>query len=385
MSERHEEHEAGWVVGQSAAQELALALAVAGNEGMLSSLSQEMAAFLQSLPPDWLAQWPAMLGDARSGGVVLEALAEMAGVLLEPDYSRATLAMRELTLPAALARVQAQGAARGLAVDPALAPAEQLATLASRLTEAVYREADLVPQADLMRRLRRAFAWLPHLLRDGDRHLHFWHWLDRFYYECFRPWRAARAPIATALEQQATEALGGASGPPPPALAWLAPQHPLRSLPTLGALAAGGQVRVFFWAEPFGLPDSWGLWPGLLAISFADPTGPFAQFRAHAAEVAARAAALGDPTRLSILRLIRHFGMVNTEIADYLGLARPTVSIHAKILREAGLIRSHPEGRLVRHALVPGAVHHLFRDLERFLDLPAEPEQDEIGGPSEEV
>ena len=69
--------------------------------------------------------------------------------------------------------------------------------------------------------------------------------------------------------------------------------------------------------------------------------------------------------------------MVNTEIADYLGLARPTVSIHAKILREAGLIRSHQDGRLVRHALVPGAVRHLFHDLERFLDLPAD-EKDEV-------
>ena len=374
MSEGRERDGAGWVVGQSAAQEVALALAVVGNEGTLSGLSEEMAALLHSVPPDWLAQWPEMLGDARSGGAVLEALAELAGVLLEPDYSRATLGMRELTLDAALRRVTAQAAQRGLAADPALAPAEQLADLATRLIQAVHQEADLVPQADLLRRLNRAVAWLPHLLRDGDRHVRFWHWLDRFYYECYRPWRAARTPLVTALEQQATAALGDSSGPAPPDLTWLAPQHPLRSLPALGALAQSGRVRVFFWAEPFGLPDSWGLWPGLLTVSFADPTGPFAQFRAHAAGLAARAAALGDPTRLGILRLIRHFGMVNTEIADYLGLARPTVSIHAKILREAGLIRSHADGRLVRHALVPGAVRHLFHDLERFLDLPEEEE-----------
>jgi ArsR family transcriptional regulator len=366
----------GWVVGQSAAQEVALALAVVGNEGTLSRLSEEMAALLHSVPPDWLAQWPAMLGDTRRGGPVLEALADLAGVLLERDYSRATLAMRELTLPAALERVQAQAAVRGLAADAALAPAAQLVDLATRLIRAFYQEADLVPQADLFRGLMRAVAWLPHLLRDGDQHVRFWHWLDRFYYECYRPWRAARTPLVTALEQQALAALGGPSGPPPPDLTWLAPQHPLRSLPALGALTGSGQVRVFFWAEPFGLPDSWGLWPGLLTVSFADPTGPFAQFRAHAADLAARTAALGDPTRLSILRLIRHFGMVNTEIADYLGLARPTVSIHAKILREAGLIRSHQDGRLVRHALVPGAVRHLFHDLERFLDLPDD-EKDE--------
>jgi DNA-binding transcriptional ArsR family regulator len=378
MDERREPHEGGWDVGQSAVQEVGLALTVIGNEGTISSLSEEMAALIHSVPPDWLAQWPELLGGAHHGGAVLETLADLAGVLLEPDYSRATLAMRALTLDTALHRVQARAAPYGVTADPTLTPGEQLPDLLTRVTEAIYRDAAMVPQADMLRRLNRAFAWLPHLLRDDERHLRFWHWLDRFYYECYRPWRAARAPIATALEQQAATALGGLHGSTPPDLTWLAAQHPLRSLPALGALVQRGRIRVFFWAEPFGLADSWGVGPGLLTVSFADPTGPFAQFRAHAADLATRAAALGDPTRLSILRLIRYFGMVNTEIADYLGLARPTVSIHAKILREAGLIRSHQEGRLVRHALVPGSVRQVFRDLERFLDLPDEEEQDEV-------
>jgi DNA-binding transcriptional ArsR family regulator len=286
--------------------------------------------------------------------------------------------MRELSLDAALRRVQAQAIGRGLTWDSDLAPAEQLLDLETRLSQAAYREAELVPQPDLLRRQNRAFAWLPRLLRDRERQMRFWHWLDRFYYECYRPWRAPRAPLLAALEQQATAALGGARGHGIPDLTWLSPQHPIHSLPALGTLVASGHIRVFFWVEPFGLPDSWDLWPGLLTVSFADATGPFAQFRAHAAQLAGRAAALGDPTRLSILRLIRHFGMVNTEIADYLGLARPTVSVHAKILREAGLIRSYPEGRLMRHALVPGAVRLLFHDLDRFLDLPDE--QDEPDG-----
>jgi DNA-binding transcriptional ArsR family regulator len=113
--------------------------------------------------------------------------------------------------------------------------------------------------------------------------------------------------------------------------------------------------------------------PGLLICSFAPPGNIYTQLHAAAAGIATRAAALGDPTRLVILRLIRHFGMINTEIADYLGLARPTVSVHAKILREAGLIRSHQEGRLVRHEIVPGEIRRFFRDLETFLDLDAEP------------
>jgi len=65
-------------------------------------------------------------------------------------------------------------------------------------------------------------------------------------------------------------------------------------------------------------------------------------------------------------------GMANTEIAEYLGMSRPTVSVHAKILRQAGLIRSRQDGRLVRHEIVPAEVRRLFHDLERFLDLPEE-------------
>ncbi len=64
--------------------------------------------------------------------------------------------------------------------------------------------------------------------------------------------------------------------------------------------------------------------------------------------------------------------MTNTDMAAYLGLSRPTVSIHAKVLREAGLIRSWEEGRITRHEIEPNAVKTLFGDLELFLDLPDE-------------
>ena len=76
------------------------------------------------------------------------------------------------------------------------------------------------------------------------------------------------------------------------------------------------------------------------------------------------------PTRLMILRMIRQFDLMNTEMADLLGLSRPTVSVHARILREAGLIRSYEDGRAVRHQIVPEAVRELFDDLEKLLDLP---------------
>jgi ArsR family transcriptional regulator len=93
-------------------------------------------------------------------------------------------------------------------------------------------------------------------------------------------------------------------------------------------------------------------------------------FTAITRGLAGRLAALSDPTRLFILRLIRNIDMTNTDMAEYLNLSRPTVSIHARILREVGLIRSHEDGRAVRHEIVPEEVHRLFRDLETYLDLP---------------
>ncbi len=62
------------------------------------------------------------------------------------------------------------------------------------------------------------------------------------------------------------------------------------------------------------------------------------------AELAALSKALGNPTRVQILRLlIRNRTCVCGEIVDALPLAQSTVSQHLKVLRDAGLIRSERE------------------------------------------
>jgi DNA-binding transcriptional ArsR family regulator len=155
-----------------------------------------------------------------------------------------------------------------------------------------------------------------------------------------------------------------------PDIAWLPSESPIHIFPELGQAVQDGRLGVFFGVEPFGLADSWTLLPRTLILSFAEPGLMYQNFMAFVDEVAERAKALGDPRRLMILRLIRHFGLVNTEIANYLGIARPTVSIHAKILLKAGLIHSHPEGRVTRHEIDPDEIRRLFRDLEQVLDLP---------------
>jgi DNA-binding transcriptional ArsR family regulator len=116
--------------------------------------------------------------------------------------------------------------------------------------------------------------------------------------------------------------------------------------------------------------DSWLLEDEFILISFAEAGSIYEGFIRFSEDVAKRSSALGDPTRLLILRLIRNFGMDNTSIAAYLGLSRPTVSVHAKILREAGLISSEKHGREIKHQIDIEEVHRLFSDLKDFLDLP---------------
>ena len=62
--------------------------------------------------------------------------------------------------------------------------------------------------------------------------------------------------------------------------------------------------------------------------------------------------ALGEPTRLSVFRLLvtaGHSGLVVGQIAEHLTVAPGTLSFHLKTLAHAGLITSRKEGTFVRY------------------------------------
>lgn len=104
-------------------------------------------------------------------------------------------------------------------------------------------------------------------------------------------------------------------------------------------------------------------------ISVSEPEALFQFAKDEIVELADKGKALGDPTRLGILRVIRHFDMDITEMANYFGLARPTVSIHIKKLREAGLVDSYDDGRSTRHRLNAKNVKALLDEIKVFLEL----------------
>lgn len=359
----------GWSVVQSIAVELDVALGAMIGVQWPDRIGQQFA-----VAEDWRDQWSELMGRPRPWPGVLGLLSLLADVEFEADYSKATLAMRELTLPVALQRAASYYAGYASAPEPTLPLEAQLIDLVSRGAQALDESIGL--QRSRPGELGRVVAYeverLVPLLRDGHLHVRFWHWLDRGYYEWYRPWREDRATLLATEEERALAGLGALEGEGPPSTGWLTPQHPLHNTPELQRAVAEQRVRVCFWVQPFGLFDSVAMGSAMVLLSFGEPGDAYTEFRQRAADLAHRLASFSDPTRLMILRMIRNYAKDNTQMAEFLGVARPAVSTHAKILREAGLISTTQEGRAARHTIDYRAIRQLFADLELFLDMPEE-------------
>lgn len=103
-------------------------------------------------------------------------------------------------------------------------------------------------------------------------------------------------------------------------------------------LAGGGQ---FYWA-----------FPGLVLVGAGVESAEREAKRRERAERAAnKLKVLSDPTRVAILyellKARQHNPSTVTELASQFGLSQPTVSVHVKMLREAGLVRSERDGNQV--------------------------------------
>jgi ArsR family transcriptional regulator len=61
--------------------------------------------------------------------------------------------------------------------------------------------------------------------------------------------------------------------------------------------------------------------------------------------------ALADPTRREILRLLRQNEMTAGDLASHFKLAKPTLSGHFAVLREADLIESDRNGTTITYRL----------------------------------
>jgi len=77
-------------------------------------------------------------------------------------------------------------------------------------------------------------------------------------------------------------------------------------------------------------------------------------------------AALADPTRRKILKLLRGGSLTAGEIAEKLHLSKPTLSHHFRVLRAAGLVRAERRGTSIVYTLQSNVLEDLAAEL---LDL----------------
>lgn len=64
--------------------------------------------------------------------------------------------------------------------------------------------------------------------------------------------------------------------------------------------------------------------------------------------------AVGEPTRLRIVALLRHGELTVSDLTDILGQSQPRISRHVKLLAEAGVVTRHREGTWAFFDLVRG-------------------------------
>jgi DNA-binding transcriptional ArsR family regulator len=86
--------------------------------------------------------------------------------------------------------------------------------------------------------------------------------------------------------------------------------------------------------------------------------------RARTELLAKRLKTLADPTRLAILDYLAAGPQAVGEVARAFGLAQPTVSMHVKHLREAGVVNANRTGTRVELVVDQGAVVDLLDELK---------------------
>jgi ArsR family transcriptional regulator len=75
--------------------------------------------------------------------------------------------------------------------------------------------------------------------------------------------------------------------------------------------------------------------------------------------------ALGDPTRLKIVKMLANCEKCVCEIIPATGKSQPTTSAHLKILHEAGLVKSRKEGLSVYYRLTDESIKELIKAAEK--------------------
>jgi len=76
--------------------------------------------------------------------------------------------------------------------------------------------------------------------------------------------------------------------------------------------------------------------------------------------------ALSDPTRLKILECIKDKEKCICEVIPYTGKSQPNVSLHLKILKQAGLVNEHKNGTKIMLSIADKNIFKLIDLAKKF-------------------
>lgn len=138
-----------------------------------------------------------------------------------------------------------------------------------------------------------------------------------------------------------------------------------------------GLRRIVFAPSYFCRPAVfYHVWHGTMTfcapLVFASPDARRSDPRAPDEETLRFFLALGDPSRLRILRLLAERQMYLTELAERMELTKATTKHHMVKLRDAGLVTLYDRERMTFYELRPDVVRHARQLLSNYLEQPGE-------------
>jgi DNA-binding transcriptional ArsR family regulator len=136
--------------------------------------------------------------------------------------------------------------------------------------------------------------------------------------------------------------------------------------------SAAGLRRIVFSPSYFCRPAVlYHVWHGTLTfcapLVYASPDVRRGDPRAPDEETLRFFLALGDPSRLRILRLLAERQMYLTELADRMDLTKATTKHHMVKLRDAGLVTLYDRDRMTFYELRPDVARHARQLLSNYL------------------
>ncbi|MRS04975.1 hypothetical protein EG832_17435, partial [bacterium] len=196
-----------WKIQRSILFEMDTVFSLLNDYLPLASLSISINQLVESIPPAMVQELRALLGDNKKYFGFLLAAGFSTKTAFEEDYVQATMPIRQMSSKGYIEQILARAAEYDIQmdIDSSLSIVEQMENANSQLVRQSGRRIGYFEQSGEIQNLslKSDTVLLARFLADGEKHDQFWHWLDRFYYQIYQPWRQKKEPVLRASEEKA--------------------------------------------------------------------------------------------------------------------------------------------------------------------------------------